>query len=75
MDQPSTPEAAHKVPQTSASTPQVMPQPHISQDNSPTPKSLTDDCQDDLTTDAMDRLFLQTHLQEATEWQSPTLRV
>ena len=31
-----------------ASTPQVMPQPHISQDNKPTPKSLTDDCQDAL---------------------------
>ena len=28
----------------SASTPQVIPQPHISQDNDPTPKSLTDDC-------------------------------
>ena len=26
-----------------ASTPQVIPQPHISQDNNPTPKSLTDD--------------------------------
>ena len=25
-----------------------MPQPHISQDNNPTPKSLTDDCQDAL---------------------------
>ena len=31
-----------------ASTPQVMPKPHISQDNNPTPKSLTDDCQDAL---------------------------
>ena len=31
-----------------ASTPQVMPQPHISQDNNPTPKSLTDDHQDAL---------------------------
>ena len=32
----------------SASTPPVMPQPHISQDNNPTPKSLTDDYQDAL---------------------------
>ena len=32
----------------SASTPLGMPQPHISQDNSPTPKSLTDDCRDAL---------------------------
>ena len=31
-----------------ASTPQVMPQPHISQDNNPTPRSLTDDCWDAL---------------------------
>ena len=29
---------------TSDSAPPVMPQPHISQDSSPTPKSLTDDC-------------------------------
>ena len=28
----------------SASTPPVMPQPCIAQDNNPTPKSLTDDC-------------------------------
>ena len=32
----------------SASTPPGMPQPHFSQDNNPTPKSLTDDCQDAL---------------------------
>ena len=32
----------------SASNPPGMPQPHISQDNNPTPKSLTDDCQDAL---------------------------
>ena len=32
----------------STSTPPVMPQPHISQDNNPTPKSLTDDCRDAL---------------------------
>ena len=32
----------------SAFTPQVMPQPHISQDNNPAPKSLTDDCRDAL---------------------------
>ena len=56
----------------SASTPPGMPQPHISQDNYPTPKSLTDDCLRCLTTDAMYRPFLQMHLQEATEWQSPT---
>ena len=32
----------------STSTPLGMPQPHISQDNIPTPKSLTDDCRDAL---------------------------
>ena len=32
----------------SASTPLGMPQPHISQDNNPTPKSLTDDCREAL---------------------------
>ena len=32
----------------STSTPQVMPQPHISQDNDPIPKSITDDCQEAL---------------------------
>ena len=32
----------------SASNPPGMPQPHISQDNNPTPKTLTDDCQDAL---------------------------
>ena len=32
----------------STSTPQVVPQPHIFQDNNPTPKSLTDDCRDAL---------------------------
>ena len=32
----------------STSTPPVIPQPHISQDNNPTPKSLTADCKDAL---------------------------
>ena len=32
----------------STSTPQVMPQPHISQDNDPTPKSITEDCREAL---------------------------
>ena len=56
----------------SASTPLGMPQPHISQDNNPKPKSLTDDCQDALLQMQHTDPFCKTHLQEATEWQSPT---
>ena len=33
---------------TSDPAPPVMPQPHISQDSNPTPKSITDDCRDAL---------------------------
>ena len=56
----------------SASTPQVMPQPRISQDNNPTPKSLTDDHRDALLQMQTNRPFLQMHLKGVTEWQSPT---
>ena len=53
-------------------TPQVMPQPHISQDNDPTLKSITDDCQEALLQMQCTDPFLQMHLQEVTEWQRPT---
>ena len=43
MDQPSTPGATHKVSQILPPTPQVMPQPHVSKDNDPTPNSITED--------------------------------
>ena len=56
----------------SASTPQVIPQPHISWDNDPTPKSLTDDCREALLQMQCTDPFLQMYLQEVTEWQSPT---
>ena len=46
MDLLSTPGATLRVPPILL--PPVMPQPHISQDSSPTLKSLTDDCQDTL---------------------------
>ena len=51
----------------STPTPQLMPQPHISQDNDPTPKSITRGLQRGLTSDATHRPFLQMHFQEVTE--------
>ena len=72
MDQPSTPGAIPKVPQIPTSTPPVLPQLHISQDDNPTPKSLTADRRGCLTTDAKNRSFLQMNLQKTTQWQSPT---
>ena len=55
------------------STPPVIPQLHISQDDTPT-KIINSQSMGCLTTDAMNRSFLQTHLQETTKWQSPTSR-
>ena len=54
------------------STLPVMPQPHISQDNNPTPKSLTADRWDALLQMQHTDPLLQMHVQEATKWQSPT---
>ena len=62
----------------SASTPQVMPQPHISQDNDPTPKSITDDCQEALLlmqcTDPFSKRLLNGRAPHHDLTLSPTLR-
>ena len=54
------------------SIPPVIPQPHISQDDTPMPKTLTADQQDALLQMPKNRSLLQMHLQKTIKWQSPT---